>query len=109
VDEAALKAAIAGQIRVGAHGWKGLHDDALDIDAVRSSMVANGMIIEDYPNDVRGASVLMLGFLPDGSPVHSVWAWHDPVGEPFLVTICIVLASTSGCPTFAHVIHEQIR
>lgn len=87
MDEAGLKAAIAGQVRVGAHGWKGLHDDALDIDAVRTSIVANGAIIEEYPNDVRGASALVLSFLPDSSPVHSVWAWHDPVDEPFLITM----------------------
>lgn len=52
MDESGLKTAIAGQIRVGAHGWKGLHDDKLDIDAVRLSIVTNGYIIEDYPNDV---------------------------------------------------------
>lgn len=87
MDESALKAAVAGQTRVGAHGWKGLHDDALDIDEVRVSIVANGVMIEDYPHDVRGASALLLSFLSDGSPVHSVWAWHDPGDVPFLITI----------------------
>ena len=84
LDDAGLKTAVAGQVRVGAHGWKGLHDDALDIDEVRSSIVANGEIIEDYPDDVRGASALVLSILIDGSPIHSVWAWHDPTDEPFL-------------------------
>jgi hypothetical protein len=87
LDGAGLKAAIAGQVRVGAHDWKGLHDDVLDIDAVRTSIVVNGAIIESYPHDVRGPSALVLSFLPDGSPVHSVWAWHDPADEPFLITI----------------------
>ncbi len=93
MDEARLKAAIAGQIRVGAHGWKGLHDDALDIDTVRTSIVATGAIIEDYPDDVRGPSALVLSFLPDGSPVHSIWAWHDPADEPSLITIYHPMAS----------------
>lgn len=87
MDEAGLKAAIAGQIRVGAHGWKVLHDDTLDIDAVRTSIVANGIIIEDYPSDVRGPSALVLCFLQDGDPVHSVWAWRSLFDEPFLITI----------------------
>lgn len=87
MDESALKAAIAGQVRVGAHGWKGLHDDGLDIDAVRASIVTNGAIIEDYPDDVRGPSALLLSFLSDGSPVHTVWAWHNPGDFPFLITI----------------------
>lgn len=87
MNELALKAAIAGQVRVGAHGWKGLHDDGLDIDDVRAGIVANGVMIEDYPDDVRGPSALLLSFLADGSPVHSVWAWHDPSDAPFLITI----------------------
>jgi hypothetical protein len=87
MDESGLIVAIAGQIRVGAHGWRGLHDDALDIDAVRLSIIDNGAIIEDYPNDVRGPSALMLSFLPDNSPVHSVWAWHNPSDVPFLITV----------------------
>jgi hypothetical protein len=87
MDESGLKAAIAGQIRVGAHGWKGLHDDALDIDAVRLSIATNGAIIEDYPNDARGPSALVLSFLPDGASIHSVWAWHDSSAVPFLITI----------------------
>lgn len=87
MDESGLRLAIAGQIRVGAHGWKGLHDDALDIDEVRFSIVANGSIIEDYPNDVRGPSALVLSFLPDNTPIHSVWAWRDSIDIPFLITI----------------------
>jgi hypothetical protein len=86
MDEGGLKAAVAGQIRVGAHGWQGLHDAALDIDAVRRSVMLNGRIIEDYPNDVRGPSALVLSFLPDDNPVHSVWAWHHPSDVPFLIT-----------------------
>jgi hypothetical protein len=72
---------------VGAHGWKGLHDNALDIDAVRLSLTTNGAIIEEYPDDARGPSALVLSILPDNSPVHSVWAWHSPSDEPFLITI----------------------
>lgn len=87
MDEVRLRAAVAGQIRIGTHGLKGLRDDALDIDEVRGSIVTNGVIIEDYPNDQRGPSCLMLSFLSDGRPVHTCWAWHDVQSEPFLITV----------------------
>jgi hypothetical protein len=87
VNEAGLKVAIAGQIRVGAHGWKGLHDDGLDIDAVRRSIVARGVIIEEYPNGERGPSALVLSLLSDSNPVHSVWAWRDLANEPCLIMV----------------------
>jgi len=93
VNEAGLKVAIAGQIRVGAHGWKGLHDDGLDIDVVRSSIVARGAIIEEYPDGERGPSALVLSFLPDSSPIHSVWACHDLASEPCLIMMYRPMAS----------------
>lgn len=34
-------------------------------------------IIEDYPEDVRGHSHLMLGFTPSKEPIHVVCAVHE--------------------------------
>jgi Domain of unknown function (DUF4258) len=42
-------------------------------DEIRS-VVERGEIIEDYPNDARGHSCLMLGFALDGRPIHVVCA-----------------------------------
>lgn len=39
------------------------------IGTVRANIVANGAIVEDYPDDVRGLSALVLSFLRDSSPV----------------------------------------
>lgn len=71
MDFVALKAAIAVQVRLGAHGLQALFDDNLDVNEVRASIVATGGVIEDYPNDPRGPSCLVLSLLPDGSQVHT--------------------------------------
>ncbi len=47
--------------------------------------IANGEIIEDYPEDQRGHSCLVLGHTRDGQPIHSVCAF-DPSGTLILVT-----------------------
>ncbi len=54
MDFAALKAAIAAGMRFGAHALQALLDDNLDMHEVRASVLANGDMIEDYPNDPRG-------------------------------------------------------
>ncbi|TEB04386.1 hypothetical protein Psch_04113 [Pelotomaculum schinkii] len=47
--------------------------------------IANGEIIEDYPEDQRGHSCLVLGHTKDGQPVHSVCAF-DPSGTFVIIT-----------------------
>jgi len=43
------------------------------VDEVQS-VVMSGEVIEDYPEDARGHSCLMLGFDRGGSPIHVVCA-----------------------------------
>lgn len=54
-----------------------------DFDLVIS--LANGEIIEDYPEDQRGHSCLVLGHTENGDPIHSVCAF-DPSGTLIIVT-----------------------
>ena len=42
-------------------------------------------IIEDYPEDPRGPSVLMLGFTKAKDPLHAVWSIHETTA--ILVTV----------------------
>lgn len=37
------------------------------------------MIIEDYPEDKRGHSSLVLGFTKNGLPIHMVCALHEGI------------------------------
>jgi hypothetical protein len=34
--------------------------------------LAIGEVLEDYPSDPRGPSALILGYAPDGAPLHAV-------------------------------------
>jgi hypothetical protein len=36
-------------------------------------------LIEDYPEDPRGHSFLLLGFTINGQPIHAVCAFHEEV------------------------------
>lgn len=50
------------------------HPDRMISTAEVRSVVSQGGIIEDYPEDVRGHSCLMLGFGENNRPVHVVCA-----------------------------------
>lgn len=45
-----------------------------------------GDLLEDYPEDPRGASALVLGHTKDGRPLHAVCAL-DPSGEMLVITV----------------------
>lgn len=46
-------------------------DRLISVSEVRS-VVTSGDVIEDYPEDIRGHSCLMLGFGEGGRPIHVV-------------------------------------
>ncbi len=48
--------------------------------------LANGEILEDYPDDPRGASALVLGHTHDGRSLHVVCAF-DPSGTLLVITV----------------------
>lgn len=85
MDTVALRAAIAQDVIVGAHGREGLRKHALTLDEVRLSLDLSGVLLEDYAHDRRGPSCLVLSYLSSGDPVHRVWGW-DGAGDPFLTT-----------------------
>jgi len=41
------------------------------------SVIADGELVEDYPEDARGHSCLLLGFGEGGRPIHVVCAPKD--------------------------------
>jgi hypothetical protein len=61
-------------------------DELISPDEVRT-VILRGEIIEDYPDDPRGHSCLMLGFGVEGRPVHVVCS---PKQE-FLTVITVYL------------------
>jgi hypothetical protein len=69
---------LSGDFRVSDHGY-----DELDEDGILAGDVVTGIaaafLIEDYPDRVRGPSVLVLQSDADGRAIHAVWAL--PAGE----------------------------
>jgi len=61
--------------------------EQLNLKEVRASIIANGEIIEDYPNDPRGMSCLILSSLLDGRPVHSCWGYQPLLHTAVLITV----------------------
>lgn len=44
---------------------------------VETAVKANGRVIEDYPDDPRGASALLLANLENGDPIHVVLGFRQ--------------------------------
>lgn len=40
-------------------------------------IIAEGEVVEDYPDDIRGHSCLMMGFDEEGRPIHLLCAPRD--------------------------------
>ncbi len=59
-------------IRVSEHGYNELANDDLTAREVVSG-VLDAVLIEDYPDYKKGASVLVLQKDKEGKPIHVVW------------------------------------
>ncbi len=68
-------------ILISSHGYDELAEDGLFVaDVVESILEA--IVVEDYPNAFKGASVLLLQEDRDGSPIHTVWGIPKGKTEP---------------------------
>lgn len=60
------------EIRVSDHGYDELAADGLLVRDLTDD-IEGATLIEDYPDYWKGPCVLVLQYVPDGSPVHVVW------------------------------------
>lgn len=76
----------AGRYRITLHAEQERDADQITIDDIEQaySGVANE-IIEDYPDDPRGHSALVLAFTRSQEPLHAVWSIHE--NTAILITI----------------------
>ncbi len=60
------------------HGDDEKKNDNLSILEIEET-IANGAILENYDNDLRGSSCLIVGFTNNGKPIHVVCGTRDNI------------------------------
>lgn len=64
----------AGRYEVSYHAQQERLEDDLDLDQIETAIIDRGEILEQYPDDRRGESCLLLGYVGD-APVHVDLGW----------------------------------
>jgi len=62
--------------------------EAITIDDIKTATL-DGELLEDYPDDPRGHSCLMLGTTEDGRPLHIVLTILVQIEEVLIITVYI--------------------
>lgn len=76
----------ADRIRITFHARSEMDKDDISTSELMQSLLQEECeLIEDYPEDRRGHSHLLLCKLTDGSPVHICCAVHE--GEVIIITV----------------------
>lgn len=75
-----------GRYRLTLHAEQERDADQVAIDDIEAAFAGNETeVVEDYPDDPRGHSALILGFTEAGEPLHAVWSIHE--NTAILITI----------------------
>jgi Domain of unknown function (DUF4258) len=76
----------AGRYRVTLHAEQERDADQILASEIEEAFTdRESVILEDYPDDSRGHSALVLGFTKMMEPLHGVWSIHEKTA--ILVTI----------------------
>ncbi|HEV8711439.1 MAG TPA: DUF4258 domain-containing protein [Candidatus Binatia bacterium] len=79
-----------GRYEFSLHAQQERLDEDLDVTDIEEAL-AQGEILEGYPNDPRGESCLILGYA-DTKPIHTVMGWaRKSVDERILRVITVYI------------------
>jgi len=84
--EKVREAVAAGRAHVSEHAYDEAVADDLSVEAVIDA-TPDGEMIEDYPDDPRGRSCLVLLKMSEREVAHAVWAFDEGTGRAILVTV----------------------
>ncbi len=75
-----------GRYRLSHHAERERDRDRIQMTELQEALRSGGLeIIEDYPDDQRGHSHLVLGFSRENKPIHVVCAIHE--GSLIIITV----------------------
>lgn len=69
-----------GRYEISFHAQQERLEEDLDVIQIEAAIIDQGELLEDYPNDPRGQSCLVLGFV-GGRPIHVVLGWATMKSE----------------------------
>jgi len=69
-----------GQYEVSIHAQQDRLEEDLDLVQIEAAIIEHGELLEEYPDDPRGESCLVLGFV-GSRPLHTVLGWATMKGE----------------------------
>ena len=77
---------LSGKVHITLHARREMDEDLVSTDDVLHALDSiRTEIIEDYPEDPRGHSHLLLGWLPGGESLHVCCAVHED--ELIIITV----------------------
>ena len=74
------------RLRVSALALREAEVDRLTLEEIEA-LTCGGECIEDYPNDPRGPSCLVLGQQANRGAVHALWGFDAPSRQAILITV----------------------
>lgn len=77
-----------GRYKTSHHAEVEREAEAITIDDIKAAILA-GELLEDYPDDPRGPSCLMLGVTEDGRPLHVVLTILAQIEQVLVITVYI--------------------
>jgi len=83
--EAIIESIKANRFRITDHADEEANNDEISLVQAFES-IANGEVIERYPEDKPYPSCLIYSRLGNGDPIHTVWAFNPTTNASVLIT-----------------------
>jgi len=93
------KLVLKKNVLISSHGYDELAEDGLLVNDIIIS-ISKAIIVEDYPDAFKGASVLLLQQDRNGDPIHTVWGIPKGKTEPAVLITAYIPSPLKWDKTF---------